>query len=45
VPGDCCSASDDSTHDASLATLDMITHGVLTSDDFVDSLRDAARAA
>jgi nicotinamidase-related amidase len=41
----CCWASDDSTHDASLATLDMITHGVVTSDDFVDSFRDAARAS
>jgi len=44
VLADCCSASDDSTHDASLATLEMITHGVVTSDEFVDSLRDAARA-
>jgi nicotinamidase-related amidase len=44
VLADCCSGSDDSSHDASLATLNMITHGVITSDDFVDSLRAAVSA-
>ena len=44
VLGDCCSAGDDSIHEASLATLAMITHGVITSDDFVGSLRAAANA-
>ena len=42
VLADCCSAADDSTHDASLASLGMLTHGVLTSDELVGSLRAAA---
>ena len=41
--GDCCSAGD-SIHEASPATLEMITHGVITSDDFVGSPRAAANA-
>jgi nicotinamidase-related amidase len=44
VLGDCCSAGDDATHEASLATLATLTHGVVTSDEFVGSLRAAANA-
>jgi nicotinamidase-related amidase len=44
VLGDCCSAGDDSTHDASLTTLGRITHGVVTSDEFIGSLTAAADA-
>jgi nicotinamidase-related amidase len=42
VLADCCSAGDDSTHDASLATLELITNGVVMSDEFVNALSASA---
>jgi biuret amidohydrolase len=45
VLADCCSAGDDSTHAAALATLEMLTHGVVTSDEFVGSLRAVTASA
>jgi nicotinamidase-related amidase len=38
VLADCCSAGDDATHEAALATLATITHGVVTSDELAGAL-------
>jgi nicotinamidase-related amidase len=41
VLGDCCSAADDAAHDASIATLGLITNGITTSDELVQAIQQA----
>jgi nicotinamidase-related amidase len=38
VLADCCSAGDDAAHDASVATMGLITNGIATSDEFLAGL-------
>lgn len=42
VLSDCCSAGDQASHDASLATLGLITNGIATSEDFVLAVKAEA---
>jgi nicotinamidase-related amidase len=42
VLADCCSAGDAAAHEASIATLGLITNGISTSGEFVSALEQAA---
>lgn len=44
VLSDCVSAGDDASHEASLATMGMLTNGVVPSEEFLTALRTGATA-